>query len=407
MGILDKRLYYEDQYKKECISRVSEVAVKDGKVLVVLDNSPFYPTGGGQPCDSGWIGDQKVLDVFEKDGRVYNQLKEAPAGATVECRIDFSRRFDLMQQHTGEHLLSAAFLKEFDGINKGFHIGDEHCTIDINIPDLTEDMARIAELTANGYVYMDAPVSAHLTDRETAEALPLRAKIKVEDESIRIVEAEGIDMCACCGVHLRRTGEVGIIKINRIEKYKGMTRVYFRCGLRALEDYESKQRIISELVKLSSEQESKLPEKYAGMIERNAELVKSLNALRKKAAVHEAGALLAASASELIYAEYADAGFEEVQMTADEIAKNGRVFLGLSLKDNKIVLCHNGHSGINCGNLFKENIREYSGRGGGDSKRAQGSFAAAEDMMNFASLLKTRMGFDDRKRYLVQPSENI
>lgn len=407
MESLDKRLYYEDQYKKGCTSGVEEVVMKDGKVLVVLDNSPFYPTGGGQPCDLGWIGGRKVLDVFEKDGRVYNQVEEAPTGDSVECRIDFSRRFDLMQQHTGEHLLSAAFLKELGGINKGFHIGDEYCTIDIDIPDITEDMGRAAELTANGYVFRNASVSAYMTDRETADSLPLRSKIKVEDDSIRIVEAEGIDICACCGLHLRSTGEAGLIKINKLEKYKGMTRVYFRCGLRALADYDSKQRILSELVRLSSDQESKLPEKFAGLNEKIAEMGKTITVLRKKAAVHEARKLLEESSSELIFAEYADSSFEEVQMTAEEIAKNDRIFLGLSLTDNKIILCHSGNSEINCGKLFKENIKDYSGRGGGDSKRAQGSFASADDMRNFASLLQTRMGFDDRKRHMVQPSQNI
>jgi len=107
---MKKRLYYEDQYMKECKSRVEEIINKDGKILVVLDNSPFYPTGGGQPCDLGWIGDERVIDVFEKGGKVYIQLSNVPTKEEVECRIDFSRRFDLMQQHTGEHLLSAGLV---------------------------------------------------------------------------------------------------------------------------------------------------------------------------------------------------------------------------------------------------------------------------------------------------------
>ncbi len=394
MEILDRRLYYEDQYKKECTSRVEEVVMRDGKVLVVLDNSPFYPVGGGQPCDLGWIGGRKVLDVFERDGRVYNQVEEAPEADAVECRVDFSRRFDLMQQHTGEHLLSAAFLKELGGVNKGFHIGDDYCTIDINIPDVTEEMARSVELAANGYVYRNEPVAAYLTDRKTAEELPLRTKIKVEDESIRIVEIKGIDMCACCGVHLRSSGETGIIKISKLEKYKGMTRVYFRCGLRALADYDSKQKTLSELVKLTSVQEAKLQEKYESMAEKIAELGKSLTAFRKKAASQEAEAILSSSSSELICAEYEDRSFEDVQMLGEEIAESGRVFLGLSLPDKKMLLCHNGNSEIHCGKLFKENIKGFCGKGGGDSKRAQGTFTNLDDMRNFASHLITRMGFD-------------
>ncbi|HSN58601.1 MAG TPA: alanyl-tRNA editing protein, partial [Clostridiaceae bacterium] len=249
---MKKRLYYEDQYVTQCRSKVVEIIRTDGKVLVVLDNSPFYPTGGGQPCDSGWIGDKKVIDVFEKEGKVYCQVSAEPDTEEVDCRIDFSRRFDLMQQHTGEHLLSAAFLKKYGGMNRGFHIGDEYCTIDIDLNEMSEEMARDVELEANGYIFKNITVYSYLTDRDTAASLPLRTKIKVQDESIRIVEIKNIDMCACCGVHLRTTGETGLIKINKLEKYKGMTRIYFRCGLRALADYDSKQKIIGSLVKIAA-----------------------------------------------------------------------------------------------------------------------------------------------------------
>ncbi|MBP1744017.1 MAG: serine-tRNA(Ala) deacylase AlaX [Firmicutes bacterium] len=396
MGILEKRLYYEDQYKRECRSRVQEIIERDGKVLVVLDNSPFYPAGGGQPCDSGWIGDERVIDVFEMDGTVYNQVSAAPSGEEVECSIDFSRRFDLMQQHTGEHLLSAAFLKKYGGINKGFHIGDEHCTIDIDLPEVTEEMARSVELEANGYVFKNITINSYLTDRETAESLPLRTKIKVKDDSIRIVEIGNTDMCACCGLHLKTTGETGIIKINKLEKYKGMTRVYFRCGFRALSDYDSKQKIIGSLVRITASEETSLPERYLSQNEKIAELGKKLSSYRKRAAAEAACGLLDSSGSELIYVEYEDRDFEEMLMIADEVSREKRIFLGLSLLDRKILLSHNGYSDIACGKLFKDNIKDFSGRGGGDSKRAQGTFSSEDDMMNFAELLKTRMGFNDR-----------
>lgn len=392
---MEKRLYYEDQYVKECRSRIDEIVMKDGKVLVVLDNSPFYPAGGGQPCDLGWIGEEKVLDVFEKDGKVYNQVLNAPEGVEAECRIDFSRRFDLMQQHTGEHLLSAAFLKKYGGVNRGFHIGDGHCTIDIDLPVVTEEMARTVELEANAYVYKNITINSYLTGRENAALLPLRTKIKVDDENIRIVEIEGIDMCACCGVHLRTTGEAGIIKINKLEKYKGMTRVYFRCGLRALADYENKQKIVDQLVRITADQEARLPERYLAQNEKIAELSKILLACRKKAAAAEAEDILKADSSEHIHVESEDMDFESIQLVAEAITKENRIFTGLSLKDKKMILCHNGYSEINCGKLFKDNIKQFNGKGGGDSKRAQGTFGSGEDMRLFAGLLKKRMGFDE------------
>jgi len=392
---MKKRLYYEDQYIKECTSRVEEIINKDGKLLVVLDNAPFYPTGGGQPCDSGWIGDERVIDVFEKDEKVYIQLSNPPVEEEVECRIDFSRRFDLMQQHTGEHLLSAAFLKKYGGENRGFHIGEEYCTIDINLSEVTDEMAQNVEMEANGYVFENLTINSYFRDRETAAALPLRTKIKVDDETIRIVEINGADMCACCGVHLKTTGETGIIKINKLEKNKGMTRVYFRCGFRALTDYDSKQKIVSELVRISADQETKLPARFLAQNEKIAELVKSLASYRKKEASDAAEDLLKSTDRSIIYIEYADRDFESLQMIAEEISKEDRIFLGLTLQDKKIILCHNGYSDIKCGNLFRDNIKAYYGKGGGDSKRAQGTFSSVDDMRKFAKLLKTRMGFDD------------
>jgi len=392
---MKKRLYYEDQYMKECKSRVEEIINKDGKILVVLDNSPFYPTGGGQPFDLGWIGDERVIDVFEKGGKVYIQLSNVPTKEEVECRIDFSRRFDLMQQHTGEHLLSAAFLKKYGCENRGFHIGEEYCTIDINLPVVTDEMAQNAELEANGYVFKNLTINSYFKDRKTAATLPLRTKIKVDDEAIRIVEIEGADMCACCGVHLKTTGETGIIKINKLEKNKGMTRIYFRCGFRALADYDSKQKILSELARISADQENRLPARFLAQNERIAELGKSLTSYRKKDASVAAEELLKSTDGSIIYIEYTDRDFESLQMIAEEISKEDRIFLGLTLQDKKIILCHNGYSDIKCGNLFKDNIREYSGKGGGDSKRAQGTFSSVDDMRRFAKLLKTRMGFND------------
>jgi alanyl-tRNA synthetase len=395
MGIMEKRLYYEDQYLKECTSRVEEIINRDGKLFVVLDNAPFYPTGGGQPCDSGWIGNERVIDVFERGGKVYNQVSNAPVEEEVECRIDFSRRFDLMQQHTGEHLLSAAFLKKYGGENRGFHIGDEYCTIDINLNEVTDEMAQNVEMEANGYVFKNLTINSYFTDRKTAVALPLRTKIKVDDENIRIVEIKDADMCACCGVHLKTTGETGIIKINKLEKNKGMTRVYFRCGYRALADYDSKQKIVSELVRISADQETRLPARFLAQNEKIAELGKSLVSYKKRDASASAEDLLKATDRLIIYIEYADRDFESLQMIAEEISRENRIFLGLTLQDKKIILCHNGYSDIKCGKLFKDNIKEYCGKGGGDSKRAQGTFSSIDDMRKFAKLLMARMGFDD------------
>ncbi|MHC1721237.1 MAG: alanyl-tRNA editing protein [Clostridiaceae bacterium] len=384
---MSRKLFYEDQYQKEYVCKITDVLKKDDKILVVLDNSPFYPTGGGQPCDLGWINGQPVIDVFEKDGVIYNQLPKAPDSYDAVCRIDFPRRFDLMQQHTGEHLLSAAFLKLYNGANHGFHIGDEYVTIDINLPEITDDMISMAELEANSYIYKNVKVKSYFVGRDQSASMPLRTKIKVKDETIRIVDIGDIDICACCGVHLDTTSETGIVKINKVEKYKGMTRVYFRCGLRALRDYDNKQKIVSELVKISASEESKLPERFASQLEKISFLSKELQIYRKKAAEAEALSILEESETELIFKEYGDKDFDDVQMISAVVTAENRIFIGLSLADKKIILCHNGYSEVHCGNIFKSNIKKYAGKGGGDSKRSQGTFTTDEDLKKFAEFV--------------------
>jgi len=380
---LNKKLYYKDQYINECTSIVEDIRKKDGKILIILDNSPFYPTGGGQPNDLGKIDSSIVLDVFEQNGIVYNEVDIAPEKQDVKCNIDFYRRFDFMQQHTGEHLLSAAFLKKYEGVNKGFHLGEEYTTIDIDLPEVTAEMISSVELEANNYIYENLNIDTYFVDRTAALDLPLRSKIKVIDTEIRIVNIPGVDMCACCGTHVKRTGEVGIIKIIKVEKHKGMCRIFFKCGKRALEDYNTKQNIISQLVKTSASEESKLAERFNYQNEKILELTKNLLIYKKKSAITEATTLLLNVEKEIIFKKYTDKNFEEVQMIAEEIIKNNRVFVGVSELDKKILLCHNGCLNINCGNIFKSKLKEYGGKGGGDTKRAQGTFISLDELKIF------------------------
>lgn len=388
---LNRRLFYEDQYLSEAECKIVDTAKIEDKILVVLDNSLFYPTGGGQPCDLGWINGQPVIDVFEKDGIIYIQLPKMLDSNKVICKVDFNRRFDLMQQHTGEHLLSAAFLKLYGGINKGFHIGDDYVTIDIDLNEITDEMLLNVEYETNRNIYSNKKIKSYFLHRDEAALLPLRSKIKVKDETIRIVEIENTDMCACCGLHLKTTGETGMVKINKTEKYKGMTRIYFRCGLRALKDYDSKQQIISELMKISSTEECKLPEKTISYIEKISNLTNELKDCKKQNARSEASSLLNENQNKYIFKKYYDRNFEEVQMLSEFLTCENKIFLGTSFKDKKIILCHNGFSEINCGDIFTDNIKKFGGKGGGNAKRAQGTFMSEGDLEKFTEFIISKI----------------
>lgn len=388
---MTRKIFYEDQYQKECDTNIKQVIENGNKILLILEDSLFYPEGGGQPCDHGFIDDAEIIRVFEKDGTIYNEVSKAPNSSFVHCKLDFERRYDLMQQHTGEHLLSAAFLKKFNGVNKGFHLGDEYTTIDIDLPEISEDMERIAELEANNYIYKNTNISNFFVKRDEAQAMPLRTQLKVNDELIRIVNMEGSDMCACCGTHLKTTGEVGIVKIIKIEKHKGMNRVYFKCGKRALADYGNKHSIISSLVRISATEENKLEEKYLSQNEKIAELTKKLQQIKKKTAQSEGLDLISRFKDEIIYKEYEDRDFDEVQMISEEVIKKNIIFIGVSENDRKIIANHNGYSNMNLGEIFRLNIKDFGGKGGGDAKRAQGTFQNTADLKEFSDLLITKV----------------
>jgi alanyl-tRNA synthetase len=198
---------------------VISVSECDGSFLAVLDKTIFFPEGGGQPCDTGYIDDARVAYVFEKEGIIYHRIDKLIPEKKVLAKLDYDRRLDHMQQHCGEHILSGVFLKLYGGRNKGFHMGEDYVTADIDLEDITEEMVNKAEERANIDIYKSKLVKTYVVDKEQADKLPLRKELKV-DSDIRIVDIEGVDIVACCGTHPRLTSEVGIIKVLKTEKYK-------------------------------------------------------------------------------------------------------------------------------------------------------------------------------------------
>ena len=232
---MTKRLYYEDEYMREFDAIVSDCRPKEpGKSwIVTLDQTAFFPEGGGQWPDLGTLGPVQVLDVHERSGEV-EHLVDAPleTGQMVHGRIDWERRFSVMQQHSGEHIFSGLVHGRFGYDNVGFHIGSEAVTMDFNGP-ITEQEAFEIEYQANLVIYENKPILHFIPDEKTRESLEYRSKKEIDGE-LRIVQIPGADTCACCGTHLRTTGEIGQIKVTGLQKYKSGVRVSILCGLRAL-----------------------------------------------------------------------------------------------------------------------------------------------------------------------------
>jgi alanyl-tRNA synthetase len=259
---MTKRLYYHDPYLTRFSARVVENLQWEGQPAVVLDRTAFYPTGGGQPTDTGLLretgmaggtavpGDVPVVEVVERaeDGEVVHVLARPMKAQEVEGEVNWDRRFDLMQQHTGQHILSAVFLEAFEANTVGFHLSDEYATIDLDRAPLSaEDLFKVEDLV-NSIVFENREAVARFVPDEEVPSLPLR-KALAHEGPVRVVEIPDLDCSACGGTHVRATGEVGLIKITRSERRGDETRVEFLCGRRALGDYCSKNAMLMNLAR--------------------------------------------------------------------------------------------------------------------------------------------------------------
>jgi len=390
------KLYEENPYLKECKSTITNTIKENDDILIVLDKTIFFPEGGGQGCDTGYIGNSKILYVFEKDNIIYHKVDVLPADKEVICTLNWDRRLDHMQQHCGEHIVSGIIKSMYNGNNKGFHMGDEYVTLDIDIKDFTDEMLYKVEIEANKAIYENREIKISLApNKETAEEFPVRKNITL-DKDIRIVEIIDTDCVACCGTHPNRTGAIGIIKLLKAEKNKGMSRIYLKCGMRALLDYQTKNNVLTALNQKFSAETNTLLSKIDISLNKLDEAMKQNNKLKTSLCSIEAANLINNNHSNLITKIYTDKTFNEIQIVSKEILKdNSTIIILCSLKDNKILLTHNTTDDIDCGKLFKENIKEFNGRGGGSKLTAQGVFTNTDDTSRFYELLYSILNKDN------------
>lgn len=229
-----EKLYYADPFLKEFTATVMDCQPLKSGFSVVLDRTAFYPEGGGQPADQGTLNGVSVIDVHEKNGVVFHNCeKPVEIGETVSGVIDWARRFDHMQQHSGEHILSGILCETFHCDNVGFHMGTDTITIDYNA-EISWEQVLEAERRANDYIYADVPIEITFPSREALQTIDYRSKKELTGQ-VRIVRFPGADCCACCGTHVLRSGQVGLVKILSSQKFREGVRMEILCGRRALE----------------------------------------------------------------------------------------------------------------------------------------------------------------------------
>ena len=227
-------LFYQDSHLRQFTARVLSCTADGDGFLVTLDQTAFYPEGGGQPCDTGLLGGVAVTDVRRRDGQIVHRCAgPLTVGDTVEGAIDWDRRLDLMQQHSGEHIVSGLIHAAYGYDNVGFHIGHDVITIDFN-GELTMEQLSDIERRANEAVWANTPVQIFYPDAEALASLPYRSKKELTGD-VRLVEFPGCDLCACCGTHVKATGEIGLIRLLSVVRFKGGVRIEMACGGRALD----------------------------------------------------------------------------------------------------------------------------------------------------------------------------
>lgn len=262
-------LYYKDNYVKEFNTKIKDCIKEDNKILIELENTAFYPEGGGQPADTGYIDDVKVIDVQEKDNKIYHMVEqEIEIGKVVNCKVDFEKRFSNMQHHTAEHIISGLVCKKYNCDNVGFHMGNDFVTMDFNV-NLNKKQIEEIEEKANDAVYRNIEIVEKIISEEDSKKIEYRSKKKISG-NIRLIEIPGYDICACCGIHVKRTGEIGMIKLLSVEKYKTGSRVYMICGKKALKNYNKEYEEMSKLSVLLSSKHENI---YDAVIELKEEII--------------------------------------------------------------------------------------------------------------------------------------
>lgn len=368
---MTQKLYETDAYVQEFTATVLSCAPAQGGYAVVLDKTAFFPEGGGQPCDLGTLGAAHVTDVHT-DGTAITHTTDAPLepGAQVTGRIDWPRRLDAMQQHTGEHILSGALHRLFGAENVGFHIGSPYVRMDTSIP-LTAAQLALAEAEANAAVRADTPVHCYIPDAATLAATEYRSKKELEGP-VRLVKAGG-DCCACCGTHLARTGEVGLIKIISAQHYKTGIRLAVACGQRAYDavaaicaDAEAAGRLLSAPAGSLTPAVENRQNGETALKQRIAALQNALADAYVKAAVPGQPAVL--------WAEGADGdGLRRIAMAV--CAGTNQVACALSPGGQGTSYALAAPEGIDARALGKALNEAFAGRGGGKPAFCQGSLA--------------------------------
>lgn len=375
-----EKLYYQDQYIKNFTAEIEDIVEQDGKFHVVLNKTAFFPGGGGQFCDLGTIDVHNVIDVYEKNSKIYHVVDKKPIKIhKVKCSIDWERREDGMHQHSGQHVLSGCFYTKFKANTVAVHFGKDISTVDIQ-GILTSDQIREVEIYANDIINQNIPFETLTPSKKELKKIWIRRDLPDTADEIRIVKIGDLDSNACCGVHPKSTLDLRMIKVRKWEKHKGSTRIEFLAGKRAI-DYTLKRDLyLDDICKYLSCGENEAIKGIKNLHDKVEDTLSINRKLEEVVANYEIEDMIKKSSKvnklSVVIKIYEKENLKYISKVATKISErdNAVALLGVKNEDkvNLIFACSKGLDKINMNSILKDSMTLLDGRGGGSSVLAQG-----------------------------------
>ena len=378
---MTEKLYYEDAYIKEFNARVLSCEKNDKNYKIILDRTAFFPEGGGQKADVGFISEAFISDVQEIDGQIIHFAdKPLNEGECYDCRINWEIRFSRMQNHSGEHIVSGIVNSIFGYDNVGFHMEDDYVTVDFS-GELTREQLDMVEEKSNFSIYSNYKINCYFPDSESLENLDYRSKLELT-ENVRLVEIVNTDLCACCAPHVKTTGEVGLIKILDFMRHRGGVRIVMKCGSDALHDYRKKYTSVYEISNLLSAKQDNVSAYVENTLNELDKVRKEFYDFKISVAENDKKNLIITGDCAYFISGFYDA--EMMRTIANFGMENNKICLVFSGNDSKGYSYIAGSNSLDMKDVARTINSALNGRGGGRDTMIQGKVTATEaDIISF------------------------
>ncbi len=381
---MTEKVYMKDSYLKSIKAKVLSIEKKGDLWKILPDKTVFYPEGGGQPSDTGYINGEKIIKTEVIEGNIYHFVKNEIKEKEITISIDFEKRYDHMQQHTAQHLLSEALIKLYGYETLSFSIGEEHSSIEISTGNFDNKKLRETEKLCLDIIMKNLPIKVYTVKK--IDSIPLRKPPKVKGE-IRIVEIDGFDYSACGGTHLSSTGEISLIKIIKTDKVRSNIRLYFVAGLRALKDYQNKTEVILNLQKELGRPQEEILEGVKELKEKNEKLRKELKNYKKREIEEEVDRILKSS-EDFIFRIFEDQEIKDIKIMAKKLTENNKNILFITKTPNPHIIVGRGKGNLNLRDLKDKIFSIVKGRGGGKEDWIEGKLEEVSKIEVLKEFLK-------------------